>query len=102
MKRGRPERWVFDIGGGWAHPLHMHFVEGRITSRNGLPIAPTSPGFGRVDVVDLYPGESAEFVVTPTDFVGVYPYHCHNVVHEDYGMMLLFGVDDAGDNLTAP
>ena len=102
MKRGRPERWVFNLGGGWGHPLHMHFVEGRITRRNGVMVPPTSPGFGRVDVVDLYPGESAEFIVTPTDYVGVYPYHCHNSLHEDYGMMLLFGVDDVGDNKTKP
>ena len=102
MKRGRPERWVFNLGGGWGHPLHMHFVEGRITRRNGVMVPPTSPGFGRVDVVDLYAGESADFIVTPTDYVGVYAYHCHNSLHEDYGMMLLFGVDDVGDNKTKP
>jgi FtsP/CotA-like multicopper oxidase with cupredoxin domain len=102
MKRGRPEKWVFDLGGGWAHPLHLHFVEGRVVLRNRTAVAPTRPDFGRVDVVALYPGESAEFVVTPTDYVGVYPYHCHNAVHEDYGMMLLLGVDDVGDTNTQP
>jgi FtsP/CotA-like multicopper oxidase with cupredoxin domain len=28
--------------------------------------------------------------------------HCHNVVHEDKGMMLLFAVDDVGDRKTQP
>ena len=102
MKRGRPERWIYNLGGGWGHPLHMHFVEGRITRRNGVAVPATSPAFGRVDIVDLYPGESAEFIVTPTDYVGVYPLHCHNSVHEDYGMMLLFGVDDVGDTKAQP
>jgi FtsP/CotA-like multicopper oxidase with cupredoxin domain len=26
------------------------------------------------------------------DFVGDYPIHCHNTVHEDHAMMLLFQV----------
>jgi FtsP/CotA-like multicopper oxidase with cupredoxin domain len=28
--------------------------------------------------------------------------HCHNVVHEDAGMMLLFRVDDIGDTNPLP
>ena len=102
MKRGRPERWIFSLNGGWGHPLHLHFVEGRITRRNGAAVPATSPDFGRVDVINLYPGETAEYIVTPTDYVGVYPFHCHNSVHEDYGMMLLLGVDDVGDTKARP
>jgi len=40
--------------------------------------------------------------VTPLDYVGVYPMHCHNVLHEDSGMMLLFRVDDVGDRKSNP
>jgi hypothetical protein len=28
--------------------------------------------------------------------------HCHNTLHEDYGMMLLFRVDDVGDTNPKP
>jgi FtsP/CotA-like multicopper oxidase with cupredoxin domain len=28
--------------------------------------------------------------------------HCHNVVHEDYGMMILFRVNDIGDTKREP
>ena len=28
--------------------------------------------------------------------------HCHNVLHEDYGMMLLFRVNDTGDTNPEP
>jgi hypothetical protein len=28
--------------------------------------------------------------------------HCHNTVHEDHQMMLLWNVADVGDNNTAP
>ena len=31
-----------------------------------------------------------------------YPMHCHNAVHEDHQMMLLFQVQDTGDNRTEP
>ena len=102
MKRGRPERWIHETGGGWAHPIHNHFVEGRITKRNGVAVDPTSQEYVRKDVVALYPGDTVEYQVTATDYVGVYPMHCHNVLHEDYGMMMLFRVDDVGDNILVP
>jgi FtsP/CotA-like multicopper oxidase with cupredoxin domain len=52
--------------------------------------------------VALYPGDTVEYWVTATDYVGVYPMHCHNVVHEDGGMMVLFRVDDIGDTIAEP
>jgi len=102
MKRGRWERWIHRSAGGWAHPVHLHFVEGRIMRRNGVVIRPGSQEYVRKDVVALYPGDEVEFWVQPTDFVGVYPLHCHNTLHEDYGMMMLFRVDDTGDSKSAP
>jgi FtsP/CotA-like multicopper oxidase with cupredoxin domain len=102
MKRGRWERWIHRGAGGWAHPIHNHFVEGRIIRRNGVIIRPGSQEYVRKDVLALYPGDELEFWVQPTDYLGVYPLHCHNTLHEDYGMMLLFRVDDVGDNKTAP
>jgi FtsP/CotA-like multicopper oxidase with cupredoxin domain len=102
MKRGRAERWIHETGGGWAHPIHNHFVEGRIVKRNGVAIGPTSQEYCRKDVVSLYPGDTVEYWVTATDYTGVYPMHCHNVLHEDYGMMLLFRVNDVGDTNPAP
>ena len=102
MKRGRTERWIHQTKGGWAHPVHNHFVEGRIVKRNGVVIGPGSQEYVRKDVVALYPGDQVEFWVTPADYTGVYPMHCHNVVHEDFGMMLLFRVDDVGDTNPEP
>ena len=102
MKRNTTERWIYKTGGGWAHPIHHHFVEGRITKRNGVAIKPDSPEFGRKDVVWLGEGDEIEYLLKVTDYRGVYPIHCHNVVHEDHGMMLLFAVEDVGDNKTRP
>jgi FtsP/CotA-like multicopper oxidase with cupredoxin domain len=102
MKRDRVERWIFKTGGGWAHPIHNHFVEGRIVKRNGVTIGMNSQEYSRKDVVSLYAGDEVEYIVKATDYLGVYPMHCHNVLHEDYGMMLLFRVDDVGDTKTKP
>ena len=102
MKRGRLERWILRTGGGWAHPIHLHSAEGRIIRRNGGLIRPGSQEYSRKDVVALYPGDEVEYWIRLDDFVGVYPLHCHNTLHEDYGMMLLFRVDDVGDTNPKP
>ena len=103
MKRGSTEKWIYqNNSGGWAHPIHQHFVEGRILSRNGVAIAAGSQEFSRKDTVNLGANETIEFLLKVTDYVGVYPIHCHNVVHEDHAMMLLFAVADVGDTNPAP
>ncbi len=102
MKRGRLERWILRTGGGWAHPIHLHSAEGRIVRRNGELIRPGSQEYSRKDIVALYPGDEVEYWIRLEDFVGVYPLHCHNTLHEDYGMMLLFRVDDVGDTNPKP
>jgi len=53
-------------------------------------------------VVAFYSSAAVEYWVTATDYVGVYPMHCHNVVHEDGGMMVIFRVDDIGDTIAEP
>ena len=102
MKRGRLERWIYRNGGGWSHPIHNHFVEGRIMRRNQTIIGPGHYEYCRKDVVALYPGDEVEYWVMATDYVGVYPMHCHNVVHEDAGMMMIFRVNDIGDTIAQP
>jgi len=101
MKSGSTERWIYSAEWG-SHPIHVHFVEGRITKRNGQPIRADSPEYSRKDVVWLPEGETVEFDLKVTDYKGVYPFHCHNVVHEDHAMMLLFAVADVGDTNPAP
>jgi FtsP/CotA-like multicopper oxidase with cupredoxin domain len=103
MQRGSTERWLIEnSAGGWMHPIHHHFVEGRILSRNGVPTPVNSPENSRKDVVWLGHNETVDYLVKVTDYVGVYPMHCHNVVHEDHAMMLLFAVRDTGDTNPAP
>jgi FtsP/CotA-like multicopper oxidase with cupredoxin domain len=58
--------------------------------------------FGRKDVLRLGFNEQVELLFRFRDFRGGYPMHCHNTVHEDHAMMLLFNVADEGDTIPIP
>ena len=47
---------------------------------------------GRKDVVSLRSGEQVQVFLRFRDFLGQYPMHCHNIVHEDHAMMLRWDV----------
>ena len=99
------EHWVVNnSSGGWQHPAHIHFEEFQFLSVNGAP--PASSGLvlnGRKDVIRLEHNMQTKVFFRFRDFTGKYPFHCHNVVHEDHAMMLLWEiVEGAGDNRTNP
>ena len=50
----------------------------------------------------LLPDERIEVLMRFRDNLGVYPFHCHNTVHEDHQMMLLWNVAPMGDNKQTP
>ena len=90
IKRGVEEIWILRGKGNWSHPIHIHFEEMRILSRNGK--APPPHEAGRKDVFVLAPGEEVRILVCFRDFVGKYAMHCHNTIHEDHHMMVRFDV----------
>ena len=95
---GSQEEWTLTSPGGWSHPVHIHHEEFQITKRNGN--APTAlDDLSRKDVVRI--GDAAQGTTGSTsitfnmqfrDWVGDYPMHCHNVVHEDHAMMIRFKI----------
>src|SRR2546425_733158 len=96
VKRNTAEKWIFqNSSGGWQHPIHVHFEEFQMLSRNG--VAPPRVERGRKDVARLQFDEEIVVYFKFSDFIGQYPMHCHNVVHEDHEMMLSFDIDDEGD-----
>ena len=101
----RPRRGVW-VPGGWAaeQPVqHIHLEEFQIVRRNGQLIQPGNVEFSRKDVAPLHFNEQIELVMRFRDFRGDYPMHCHNTIHEDHAMMLLWAVqDDANDDNTRP
>ncbi len=68
------------------HPIHLHGPQFRVFERSGV----THEGYvdeGWKDTVLLMPGERAKLLVRFEKYAGLYLYHCHNLEHEDMGMM---------------
>lgn len=86
------EIWhIVNGGGGWAHPVHVHFEEAQILQRDGRAPPPWEAG-SRKDVfrVGDHPdaGDSVTIAIRVRDFIGTYVEHCHNTQHEDTAMLL--------------
>ena len=98
------EQWTLNNKGrDWHHPVHIHFEEFQTLSINGN--APkTSPLVqkGRKDVARLESSDTHVLFFRFRDFVGKYPIHCHNVVHEDHAMMARFDIATVGDTKSQP
>jgi FtsP/CotA-like multicopper oxidase with cupredoxin domain len=101
VQQNTAENWILqNSSGGWQHPIHVHLEENQILSRNG--VAPVAVERSRKDVIRLQFNETDRLFFRFRDFVGDWPMHCHNTVHEDHAMMLLFQVQPVGDNKTTP
>lgn len=70
-----------------AHPFHIHDVQFFILEDDGQ--LPSPERSGRKDVVSVRPMTTVKFITIFEDFHGTTPYmfHCHNLMHEDGGMM---------------
>lgn len=91
-KPGEVEHWVFSTGGGWDHPIHLHFEEAVTIDRAGDPIHPTER-LARKDVWRLKKNSSKRTVrvqVRFGEFGGAYVAHCHNTTHEDFAMLMRY------------
>lgn len=102
-EKNKFERWIIqNKSGGWQHPVHIHFEEFRILSRNGRAVLPGDVEFARKDVMQLRFNDTIELLIRFRDMRGGFPIHCHNTVHEDHQMMMIYNVQDVGDNNTRP
>jgi FtsP/CotA-like multicopper oxidase with cupredoxin domain len=95
------------MGGGMgmmftmAHPIHLHGQQFQIISRtiegaDAEDYATVKDGFiqnGWKDTVLTMPGEKVRIIKPFQDFKGIFMYHCHNLEHEDMGMMRDFLVE---------
>jgi FtsP/CotA-like multicopper oxidase with cupredoxin domain len=92
VHHGVPEIWTLkNGGGGWSHPVHIHFEEFRVLRLNGQT-PPPELGLGRHDVIALGPNDEAQLYIQFRDFQGQYVMHCHNTRHEDHAMMTRFDI----------
>jgi len=104
---GTLEIWHLEngAGGGWAHPVHIHFEEGIILSRDGQP-PPVWERWARKDVFRIGDGPDSSRDVTVAirfrEFPGTYVEHCHNTQHEDHAMLLRYDVENPGQIIQIP
>ncbi len=91
VKQGTAERWtLINASRDWEHPIHIHLEEHQFEARDGA----TPPDFEqmRKDVALIRPNDSVTLTMRHRDWLTEYPMHCHNTVHEDHAMMLLWEV----------
>ena len=100
---GTREIWTLvNGGGGWDHPIHIHFEEGQILARNGSASQVPAWEKGRKDVYRLRPGGSVTLTMQFRDWGGMFMEHCHNTVHEDNAMLLRWEIDNGGAPFLRP
>jgi FtsP/CotA-like multicopper oxidase with cupredoxin domain len=105
-KPGEVEYWTLvNGGGGWDHPIHLHFEEGVTLNRGGDTVPPTE-NLVRKDVWRLRAGGQVTFQVQFGEYGGSYVNHCHNTVHEDFALLmriqLLTGVPGSPQTAVTP
>ena len=109
VQQNSVENWIlFNATGDWTHPVHIHLEEHQILSRTaGLSVSSAEASIpavehSRKDVTQLHPNERVLLFFRFRDWLGKYPIHCHNVVHEDHAMMGLWNVVPQGDTVALP
>ncbi|MGB9591805.1 MAG: multicopper oxidase family protein [Candidatus Kryptoniota bacterium] len=83
------------------HPMHIHGVQFQVLKRQftkGSEAAyhDLSAGFvddGWKDTVLVMPSEKVQVLVRFENYVGTFLYHCHNLEHEDAGMMRNYRIE---------
>ncbi|MNM49096.1 Multicopper oxidase mco [compost metagenome] len=103
---GTLEVWkIINGGNGWSHPVHVHFEEGVVLSRDGKA-PPEWEKWARKDVYRIGPdidsSEEVEVAIRFREFAGTYMEHCHNTQHEDSSMLLRWDLEHPGQFQVMP
>ena len=85
------EIWVFDNSqGDEPHPMHLHGVYFQVLERSGGRAQLIASESGWKDTVLVMPRETVKIIIPFSTLIGVFVFHCHNLEHEDDGMMLQY------------
>jgi suppressor of ftsI/bilirubin oxidase len=106
VQRGVRETWLLrNNRASMPHPVHIHGFQFRVLERRDSPaqieaLASRQNGLlpqdgGLLDTVLVWPGESVRIALDfshPFKGDQTYMFHCHNLEHEDTGMMIGYKV----------
>lgn len=90
---GSLEEWRIINSSNMLHPMHSHSEQFQVYSRNGNTNLPPEDK-GWKDTVLINPLETVRLLVRFTTYKGIFLFHCHNLEHEDDGMMQNFKIVD--------
>ncbi len=102
-KLGEVQIWEFQNDtpvNKMSHPMHLHNSPFKILDRTWLPAQQAAVDTMKDGLLDeglkdtflLMPGERVRILHKPIYYTGRFLYHCHNLEHEDMGMMRNFVV----------
>lgn len=93
VQAGAIEVWEFDnMMGDEIHPMHIHGVQFQVMERMGGRNSIIASEKGWKDTVLLLPGEKVRLIMKFPEYKGKFVLHCHNLEHEDDGMMLNYEI----------
>lgn len=88
VRLGDVEIWEFINNSPMPHPIHIHDIQFRVLDRDGKQ--PSANEQGLKDTVLVNSDETVRVITqfeNYTDPTSPYMFHCHNLEHEDAGMM---------------
>ena len=88
---GDVEIWEYRNTGAEPHPMHAHAAICQVLSRSSTASLPPED-MGWKDTVLVNAGETVRVLTRFDSHSGVFVHHCHNLEHEDSGMMQNFEV----------
>jgi blue copper oxidase len=93
VNAGSTEIWEIDNSKNTEiHPMHIHGVQFQILERTGGRNSLIASEKGWKDTILLMPNEKVKLIMTFPQNKGKYLIHCHNLEHEDSGMMVNFEI----------
>jgi blue copper oxidase len=93
VNAGATEIWTFDNSTSEEiHPMHIHGVQFQILDRTGGRGTLIATERGWKDTVLLMAQEKVRVIMTFPNNKGKFVLHCHNLEHEDSGMMLNYEI----------
>lgn len=95
VRFGETEIWEFYNRTNVQHPIHAHGVQFQVIHRSKGNLLPTDMGWK--DTTLVMAQERLQVVVRFQEHKGMFLMHCHNLEHEDMGMMANFVISDTVD-----